>query len=257
MTAYTDFVKSYMTKNKVSWNCALCEIKEKDLYKKFKEEKKQSEKKPKEEKPKEEKPKENFNEKIKTDFSDFLSKKMNEEKPKEEKPKQEETKEEEPPKNKKDLYKWVYRQWANKNIYDVFKKYVIDGNKLENTPLNTFFENLVNDIENYDEVEGYSLFIKNKKLLYDLFYYLTNVYREKKNLGSLNEGGNINLEGEIDINRMINMGVKNISLGISKDFFDNKPFKILFNVKTNYPKGTDYSHRDIKIQQNLRNKSIY
>ena len=236
MTAYTDFVKSYMNKNKLSWNCAICEIKEKDLYKKFKEEK----------------PKKNFNEKIKTDVSNFLLKKINQEKPKEEKPK-----EETPPKNKKDLYKWVYHKWIDKDIYDVFKKYVIDGNKLENTALNKFFENLVQAIQDYDEIEGYALFIKNKKLLYDLFYYLTSVYREKKKLGSLNEGGNINLQGEIDINRMINMGVKNITKGMLKDLFNNKPFEILFNVKTNYPLGTDYSHRDIQLQQNLRNKSIY
>ena len=33
MTKYTDFVKAHMTKRKMSWNCAVCDIKSKKLYK--------------------------------------------------------------------------------------------------------------------------------------------------------------------------------------------------------------------------------
>ena len=33
MTQYTDFVKAHMTKRKMSWNCAVCDIKSKKLYK--------------------------------------------------------------------------------------------------------------------------------------------------------------------------------------------------------------------------------
>lgn len=33
MTQYTDFVKAHMTKRKMSWNCAVCDIKAKKLYK--------------------------------------------------------------------------------------------------------------------------------------------------------------------------------------------------------------------------------
>ena len=33
MTRYTDFVKAHMTKRKMSWNCAVCDIKYKKLYK--------------------------------------------------------------------------------------------------------------------------------------------------------------------------------------------------------------------------------
>ena len=33
MTKYTDFVKAHMTKRNMSWNCAVCDIKSKKLYK--------------------------------------------------------------------------------------------------------------------------------------------------------------------------------------------------------------------------------
>jgi len=33
MTRYTDFVKAHMTKRNMSWNCAVCDIKSKKLYK--------------------------------------------------------------------------------------------------------------------------------------------------------------------------------------------------------------------------------
>ena len=33
MTKYTDFVKAHMTKRNMSWNCAICDIKSKKLYK--------------------------------------------------------------------------------------------------------------------------------------------------------------------------------------------------------------------------------
>ena len=33
MTKYTDFVKAHMAKRKMSWNCAVCDIKAKKLYK--------------------------------------------------------------------------------------------------------------------------------------------------------------------------------------------------------------------------------
>ena len=33
MTQYTDFVKAHMAKRKMSWNCAVCDIKAKKLYK--------------------------------------------------------------------------------------------------------------------------------------------------------------------------------------------------------------------------------